>query len=99
MKLVDLVMTKKDIIETVQKRLKDYPKKDVSFAVNIMFQAMTDALIRNERVEIRGFGNFTVRFRDSRRGRNPKTGAIVDVPFRKVPFLRVGRQLKGLVDY
>ena len=92
-------MTKKDLIETVQKRLKDYPKKDVSFAVNIMFQAMTDALIRNERVEIRGFGNFTVRSRDSRRGRNPKTGAIIDVSFRKVPFFRVGRELKRIVDY
>ncbi len=92
-------MTKKDLIETVQKRLKDYPKKDVSFAVNIMFQAMMDALIRNERVEIRGFGNFTVRSRDSRRGRNPQTGAIVDVPFRKVPFFRVGRELRRIVDY
>ncbi len=91
-------MTKKDLIEKVQERLKDYPKKDVVFAVNIIFQTMTDALIRNERVDVRGFGNFTVRSRNSREGRNPKTGAIIDVPSRKVPFFRVGKELKKLVD-
>ena len=92
-------MTKKDLIKKVEERLKDYPKKDVVFAVNIIFQAMTDALIRDERVDVRGFGNFTVRSRNSREGRNPKTGAIIDVPFRKVPFFRVGKELKQLVDY
>ena len=91
-------MTKKDLVEKVQERLKDYPKKDVVFAVNIIFQTMTDALIRNERVDVRGFGNFTVRSRNSREGRNPKTGAIIDVPSRKVPFFRVGKELKKLVN-
>ena len=92
-------MTKRDIIEKVQERLEDYPKKDVDFAVNIIFQAMTDALSRNERIDIRGFGKFTVKSRNSREGRNPRTGAIVDVPSRKVPFFKVGKELKKLVDY
>jgi len=92
-------MTKKDLIEKVQERLKDYSKKDVAFAIDIVFQAATDALIRDERVEVRGFGNFTVRLRDSRKGKNPKTGAVIDVPSRKVPFFKVGKELKKLVDY
>ncbi|MDO9529635.1 MAG: HU family DNA-binding protein [Syntrophales bacterium] len=92
-------MTKRDLIEKVQERLEDYPKKDVDFAVNIIFQAMTGALLRNERIDIRGLGNFTVKSRDSREGRNPKTGAIVDVPSRKVPFFKVGKELRKLVDY
>ncbi|MBE9546549.1 MAG: integration host factor subunit beta [Proteobacteria bacterium] len=92
-------MTKSDLIEKVQGRLKDYPKKDVAFAVDIMFQAMTDSLARNERIEVRGFGNFTVRSRDSRKGRNPKTGTEVNIPSKKVPFFKVGKDLKKLVDY
>jgi len=92
-------MTKKDLIEKVQESLKDYSKKDMAFAIDIIFQAMTDALIRDERVEVRGFGNFTVRYRDSRKGKNPKTGAVIDVPSRKVPFFKVGKELKRLVDY
>ncbi len=92
-------MTKRDLIEKVQERLEVYPKKDVDFAVNIIFQAMTDALLKNERIDVRGFGNFTVKSRNSRKGRNPKTGAAVDVPLRKVPFFRVGKELRKLVDY
>ena len=92
-------MTKKDLIEKVQERLGDYSQKDVAFAVDTMFQAMTDSLIRNERVEVRGFGNFTVRSRNSRKGRNRKTGAAVDIPLKKVPFFKVGKELKRLVDY
>lgn len=92
-------MTKSDLIEKVQERLRDYPQKDVAFAVDIMFQAMTDSLARNERIEVRGFGNFTVRSRDSRKGRNPKTGAEVNIPSKKVPFFKVGKDLKKLVDY
>ena len=92
-------MTKSDLIEKVQERLRDYPQKDVAFAVDIMFQAMTDSLARNERIEVRGFGNFTVRSRDSRKGRNPKTGTEVNIPSKKVPFFKVGKDLKKLVDY
>jgi Bacterial nucleoid DNA-binding protein len=91
-------MTKSNLIEKVRERLKDYPKKDVAFATDIIFQAMTDALARDEKVEVRGFGNFTVRARNSRKGRNPRTGAVINVASRKVPFFRVGKALRNLIN-
>jgi len=91
-------MTKSDLIEKVRERLKDYPKKDVAFAADIIFQAMTDALARDEKVEVRGFGNFTVRCRNSRKGRDPRTGAVINVASRKVPFFRVGKALRDLIN-
>ncbi len=92
-------MTKKDLTERLYERLRDYSKKDLAYAVDIMFNAMTEALKRDERIEIRGFGNFTVRTRRPRRGRNPKTGTGVDVPMKKFPFFKVGKELKRTVDY
>jgi len=92
-------MTKKDLTEKIYERLRDYSKKDLAYAVDIMFNAMTDALKRGERIEIRGFGNFTVRTRRPRRGRNPKTGTGVDVPVKTFPFFKVGKELKKTVDY
>ncbi|HPC73648.1 MAG TPA: HU family DNA-binding protein [Syntrophales bacterium] len=92
-------MTKKDLTEKLYERLRDYSKKDLAYAVDIMFSAMTEALKRDERIEIRGFGNFTVRTRRPRRGRNPKTGTSVDVPVKKFPFFKVGKELKKTVDY
>ncbi|HET6489618.1 MAG TPA: HU family DNA-binding protein [Syntrophales bacterium] len=91
-------MTKRDLIAKVQDLLKEYPRKDVAHAVEIVFESMVDALKRNERIEIRGFGNFTIRTREPRRGRNPMTGASVDVPPRRFPFFKVGKELKERVD-
>jgi integration host factor beta subunit len=91
-------MTKSDLIEKVRERLKDYPKKDVARATNIIFRAMTDALARDEKVEVRGFGNFTIRSRNSRKGRNPRTGAVIDVASKKAPFFRVGKVLRNLIN-
>jgi len=91
-------MTKSDLIEKVRERLKDYPKKDVALAADIIFQAMTDALAREEKVEVRGFGNFTVRSRNSRKGRNPRTGAVINVASKKAPFFRVGKALRNLIN-
>ncbi len=91
-------MTKSDLIEKVRERLKDYPKKDVVFATDIIFQAMTDALARDEKVEVRGFGNFTVRSRNSRKGRDPRTGTVINVDSRKVPFFRVGKAVRNLIN-
>jgi len=94
----DVSMTKRDLIAKVQDLLKEYPRKDVAHAVEIVFESMVDALKRNERIEIRGFGNFTIRTREPRRGRNPMTGASVDVPPRRFPFFKVGKELKERVD-
>jgi integration host factor subunit beta len=94
----DVSMTKRDLIAKVQDLLKEYPRKDVAHAVEIVFESMVEALKKNERIEIRGFGNFTIRTREPRRGRNPMTGASVDVPPRRFPFFKVGKELKERVD-
>jgi integration host factor subunit beta len=94
----DVSMTKRDLIAKVQDLLKEYPRKDVAHAVEIVFESMVEALKENERIEIRGFGNFTIRTREPRRGRNPMTGASVDVPPRRFPFFKVGKELKERVD-
>jgi integration host factor subunit beta len=94
----DVSMTKRDLIAKVQDLLKEYPRKDVAHGVEIVFESMVDALKKNERIEIRGFGNFTVRTREPRRGRNPMTGASVEVPPRRFPFFKVGKELKERVD-
>ena len=91
-------MTKKDLIIKVQEELKVYSHKDVAYAVNIIFDSMVDALRRGERIEIRGFGNMTVRERKSRIGRNPKSGAEVKLEKRKAPFFKTGKELRLKVD-
>ena len=90
-------MLKSDLIEKVAKELSinhDLAK----FAINAVFDTMTEALAKGEVIEIRGFGSFTVRNYPGREGRNPKTGEIVNVPPRKKPFFKVGKELKNRVD-
>ena len=90
-------MTKNDLIRLVHLTLRDYSLCDVSYAVNAIFEAMKIALKKNERIEIRGFANLTVRNRKSRWGRNPKTGKAVHLPPRKIVFLKVGKELKEML--
>jgi nucleoid DNA-binding protein len=59
---------------------------------------MCDALKKGEKVEIRGFGSFTIRERDAREARNPKSGAVVNIPAKKVPFFKTGKELRERVD-
>lgn len=66
--------------------------------VETIFNQMKDALVKGDRIEIRGFGSFEVRVREPRQGRNPKTGASVYVNTRKVPFFKVGKELKERVN-
>ena len=91
-------MTKKDLIIKSQETLKVYAHKDVAYAVNIIFDSMVDALKRGERIEIRGFGNMTVRERKARLGRNPKSGAEVKLEKRKTPFFKTGKELRLMVN-
>lgn len=91
-------MTKSGLIEALAARMKHLPQKDLEVVVNTIFEAMTDALCRDERVEIRGFGSFSVRKRHARQGRNPKTGHAVDVPAKRVPFFTVGNELRERVN-
>jgi len=91
-------MTKNDLIKEVQENLKTYSCKDVTYAVNIIFDSMIKAIKHGERIEIRGFGNFTIRERKPRLGRNPKSGAEVKLEKRKVPFFKTGKELREMVN-
>ncbi|MCA9545391.1 MAG: integration host factor subunit beta [Alphaproteobacteria bacterium] len=91
-------MTKSQLIEHVADLADGRTKKDVEGAVNTIFDAMSQALVRGERIEIRGLGSFQVKERVERTGRNPKTGEAVTIPARKVPHFTVGKRLKALDD-
>lgn len=91
-------MTKNDLIKKLQEKFKLYPMKDITYIVNVMFDSMTEAMKKGERIEIRGFGNFTIRERKSRIGRNPKTGVKVNLEERKVPFFKTGKELRIMVN-
>lgn len=91
-------MNKSDLVATIGQKLPNLSGKDVEVIINSIFDSMTDALSKDERIEIRGFGSFEVRVRKSRIGRNPKTGQSVNVSERKVPFFKVGKELKEKVN-
>jgi integration host factor subunit beta len=91
-------MTKKELIKRVQDKVGEYPPKDIAYVVHLIFEAMSAALKRDERIEIRGFGNFTVRNRKQILGRNPKTSVAINLPARKVPFFKVGKDLNDMVN-
>ena len=91
-------MNKSDLIEMLAKKLPNLAARDVEVIVNTVFDSMTDALKKNERIEIRGFGSFEVRVRKPRVGRNPKTGQAVEVGERMVPFFKVGKELRERVN-
>ena len=91
-------MTKSQLIEAVASKLQNVSKKDVEIIVDTIFSSMTDALTRDERIEIRGFGSFVSKKRDAREGRNPKTGEKVYVPKKRTPFFTVGKEMKERVN-
>ena len=91
-------MTKRDLIDEVVKIYPRFSGRDAEVIVNAVFDSMTEALARGERIEIRGFGSFVVKHRQAREGRNPKTGAVVPVAAKRVPFFKVGKELKLRVD-
>jgi integration host factor beta subunit len=94
----DFSMTKNELIKGLRQTLHDYPAKDIAYAVHVIFDAMTDALVRGERIEIRGFGNFTVRHRPPRQARNPKNGVAVPLDARRTPFFKVGKDLQRRIN-
>ena len=91
-------MTKSDLIQAISSRLEHLPARDVEIVINTMFQSMTDALKEGDRIEIRGFGSFSVRHRRARMGRNPKTGTSIAVPPKRVPFFTVGHDLRKRIN-
>ena len=90
-------MNKSHLIETLAKT-ENLTIKTAEDVVNTIFKEMEKALIRSERIEIRGFGSFKIKKYDSYNGRNPKTGKIIKVDSKKLPFFKVGRELKERVD-
>jgi len=91
-------LNKSDLIDTLAGKLPNLSGRDVEVIVNTIFESMVDVLKKGERIEIRGFGSFEVRVRKPRVGRNPKTGASVQVGERKVPFFKVGKELRERVN-
>lgn len=90
-------MTKADLVEKIASQVL-LSKKDSEVVVNTVFRSIIQALSDGDKVELRGFGSFRTRERKSRVGRNPKTGDKVDVPEKKVPFFKPGKNLKKLVN-
>ena len=90
-------MTKSELIEAVIES-GAYPRRHVELAVNTMFEAMIEALVEGERIEIRGFGNFTVRHYEAYTGRNPKSGEPVHVPEKRMPFFKTGKDLRDRIN-
>ena len=89
-------MNKSQLITKLAERT-GVPKKKVEQAVNIMFESMADALLKGDRIEVRGFGTFTTRLYKPYKGRNPRTGADIQVPLKKLPFFKAGKETKELV--
>lgn len=90
-------MTKAELVEEVAKAA-DLTKKDSEQLVEVVFESIIKALNAGEKIELRGFGSFRVRERDSRRGRNPKTGAPVDIPAKRVAYFKPGKELKEVIN-
>ena len=90
-------MTKADLITLLEKQV-NIPHHMAEKVVNICFDTMIEALYDDKRIEIRGFGSFANRAYKAYEGRNPKTGKVVKVSPKKVPFFKVGKQLKEMVD-
>ena len=90
-------MTKAELVEEVS-RVSDLTKKHSEIIVDTVFKSIIDALHRGEKIELRGFGSFRLRRREPRKGRNPKTGDKVDVPPKKVPYFKPGKELKDLIN-
>lgn len=90
-------MTKSELIELIAQRT-SIPKSRAEAVVNTVFDSMIAALERNEGIEIRGFGSFTVREYKAYSGRNPRTGVTVSVREKRLPFFKVGKELREHVN-
>ena len=91
-------MTKSDLIARLAERFPQLVAKDADFAVKMILDAMSEALAKGDRIEIRGFGSFSLNYRPPRVGRNPKSGDKVSVPEKWVPHFKAGKELRVRVD-
>jgi integration host factor subunit beta len=91
-------MTRSDIVEELANRFGQLTQRDAEFAVKAILDAMNSALVRGHRIEIRGFGSFSINRRPPRMGRNPRSGESVAIPERRVPHFKPGKALREAVD-
>ena len=92
------VMTKAELVDEVA-RVVGLTKKQAETIVNIVFDSIVESLRAGQKIELRGFGSFRLRSRKSRTGRNPKTGEKVEVPSKKIPYFKPGKELKELINH
>jgi integration host factor subunit beta len=91
------VMTKAGLVEEVARTVQ-VTKKQAETIVNLVLDSIVDSLRQGEKIELRGFGSFRIRNRKSRLGRNPKTGEKVEVPPKRIPYFKPGKELKELIN-
>jgi integration host factor subunit beta len=91
-------MTKSELIEVIAKKQRHLPAKDVELAVKHLLDLMGNSLAAGERIEIRGFGSFSLHYRPPRMGRNPKTGEAVALSGKHVPHFKPGKELRERVN-
>lgn len=91
-------MNRSDLIAELAARFSQLTQRDAEFAVRAILDAMNDALVRGHRIEIRGFGSFSVNYRAPRMGRNPRSGESVAIPEKRVPHFKPGKALRETVD-
>jgi len=87
-------LIKSELVQQIGEQFPHLFQRDVENIVNAIFEEITNALARGDRVELRGFGAFSVRQRGARRGRNPRTGQQVDVAEKSVPFFKTGKEMR-----
>ena len=91
-------MTKSELIAQLAERFPQLVAKDADYAVKMILDALSEALVKGDRIEIRGFGSFSLNYRPPRVGRNPKSGDKVSVPEKWVPHFKAGKELRERVD-
>ncbi|SRR5690606_21726884 len=91
-------MTKSELIERIAARQPQLSLKDVELAVKTVLEQMSQTLATGERIEIRGFGSFSLHFREPRQGRNPKTGETVELTGKYVPHFKPGKEMRERVN-
>lgn len=91
-------MTRSDLVEALSERFSQLGQRDAELAVKAILEAISEALIEGQRIEIRGFGSFSVNHRPSRLGRNPRSGESVEIPAKRVPHFKAGKALREAVD-
>ena len=91
-------MTRSDLVEALAMKFRQLTHRDAEFAVKTLLDAMSEALSRGHRIELRGFGTFSVNRRPPRMGRNPRSGESVAIPEKRVPHFKPGKALREAVD-